>query len=442
LKAANSATENPLSNVNDWVLVSAYVRGDESAFENLVAKYFRMVYAMAVRQVGDRHLAEEVAQSVFIIFSRKAGRLSSSVSICGWLLQTTRFVSRDAVKMRQRRRQNEQEFASSLDRSSSQANDRSTIQAVLDDALLALPATEQAGVMAHFYEGKNFKEIGQMLAISEDGAQKRVSRSLVKLRAYLLKRGAKVPMAALAGLLTAQFAHDAAAQTLPSVLQAAQAAAEGKAAAGNALSLANRATRLLRWRAALSLSLKLALPVSLVTGGALAVKEWSSPTRSTVRVSDPRIEALAGRWSAMVLQIAGAEKEFARTSPNDPRFQTLLADVNTFAQDAAPIRDELNVLLTPPLERDQVAEFLTAEVGETLKLDPTEKRAVFSLVQDRLARGASLTEAMKAMLRDIPAESLQIKTLLSPEHRQRFDSIYGPNGSCLFVYLKIATAGK
>lgn len=428
--------------MNDWGLVSAYVRGDAGAFEGLVAKYFRLVYATAARQMGDLHLAEEVAQSVFIIFSRKASGLSSSVSICGWLLQTTRFVSRDAVKMRQRRQQNEQEFASSLERSSGAAIDRNTIQAVLDEALLALPAAEQAGVMAHFYEGKNFKEIGQMLAISEDGAQKRVSRSVAKLRAYLVKRGAKVPLAALAGLLTAQFAHDAAAQTLPTAIRAVQAAAEGKMGAGNALALVNHTARLLRWRAVIGLSLKLALSASLTMGGAWAALEWSSPPRSTVPASDPRIEALAKRWSAMVLQIAGVEKQFARTPLNDPRSQALLTEVNTFAQDAAPIRDDLNGLLTPLRERDQVAEFLTDEVGETLKLGPSERRAVFSFVKNRLARGATLTDAMKAMLSEIPAEAVQIKALLTPEHRKSFDSIYGGNGSGLFVYLKIATAGK
>jgi DNA-directed RNA polymerase specialized sigma24 family protein len=104
--------------MSDWELLSAYVQGDEKAFEGLFAKYFRMVYTMALRQVGDPHLAEEVAQSVFIGLSRKSSQPSSSVSVCGWLLQSTRFVSRDAVKMRLRRYQNEQEFASSLDHGS------------------------------------------------------------------------------------------------------------------------------------------------------------------------------------------------------------------------------------------------------------------------------------------------------------------------------------
>jgi RNA polymerase sigma factor (sigma-70 family) len=428
--------------MNDWQLVSAYVHGDEGAFADLVAKYFRMVYTIAVRQVGDLHLAEEVAQSVFIILSRKAGRLSSSVSVCGWLVQTTRFVSRDAVKMRQRRQQNEQEFASSLERSSAPAINQSAIEAMLDEALLALPAAEQAGVMAHFFEGRNFKEIGEMLAISEDGAQKRVSRSLAKLRTFLTRRGAKVPMTALAGLLTAQFAREASAQTLSSAIQAAQSAVQGKLTGGNALALANHAARVLRWRAAASLCLKLALPVCLLIGGRWAARQWSGPARSTVPATDPRIEALAKRWSVMVLQIAGVKKEFAQTSPNDPRFQTLVDEVNSFAQAAAPISDEFNPLLTPPHERDQVAEFLTGEVGETLKLDASERRALFSLIRDRLAEGATLLDAMKAMRRDIPAEATAIKALLSPEHQRSFDSVYGPDGSCLFVYLTIATGGK
>ena len=413
--------------MNDWELVTAYVQGDERAFEGLVAKYFRMVYAMAARQVGDPYLAEEVAQSVFIILSRKASKLSSGVSVCGWLLQTTRFVSRDAIKMRQRRQQNEQAFAASLDCGSFTKTDPNAIEAVLDEALLALPAAEHTGVMAHFYEGKNFREIGQMLAISEDGAQKRVSRSVAKLRAFLSKRGVKVSAAAVAGLLTAQFASDAAAQTLPSA---------------NALSLAAHATRLLRWRAALSISLKLTLALTLLLGGSWTWRQRLTLSPSIVPASDPRIEALAKNWSEMVLGIASVKQNLATIPANDPRFQALLTEVNSFASDATRIRNELSVLLTPPQERDQVAEFLTAEVGQTLKLDSSEKLALYSFVRDRLARGATLTDAMKVMARDIPAEAVQIKALLSQEQRKQFDSVYGVNGSGFFIYLKVATAGK
>src|SRR5437660_503783 len=191
----DTVMETPQVTTDDSKLLSAYVQGDEGAFELLVKKYFPMLYAMAVRQLGDEHLAKDVAQSVFIILSRKAGKLSARGSLCGWLARTTRLVCLDARRMRGRRRENEQRFAASLESSASRTESNS-MEALLNEALLALTTTEQAGVIAHFLEGRNFKEVGQMLAIGEDAAQKRVSRSLEKLRAFLLRRGTKVPLTA------------------------------------------------------------------------------------------------------------------------------------------------------------------------------------------------------------------------------------------------------
>src|SRR5215472_16647694 len=101
--------------MNDHQHLSTYVEGDEAAFEALVKKYFRMVYTVAARQTGDSHLAEDIAQSVFLILSRKARGLSTRTSVPGWLLRTTRFVCRDALKMRYRREQNERNLAMNLE---------------------------------------------------------------------------------------------------------------------------------------------------------------------------------------------------------------------------------------------------------------------------------------------------------------------------------------
>src|SRR5215468_2703585 len=140
--------------IDDHQLLSAYSQGDEQAFETLVEKYFRMVYTVAARQTGDLHLAQEIAQSVFLILSRKARGFSSKTSIPGWLLRTTRFVCLDAIKMRRRRAQNELKLAVNLEHQHQSKAEPTIMELLLDEAIQTLRPDEQASIVAHFFEGK------------------------------------------------------------------------------------------------------------------------------------------------------------------------------------------------------------------------------------------------------------------------------------------------
>src|SRR2546427_649789 len=157
--------------MNDHQLLCAYVQGGEQAFETLAEKYFRMVYTVAVRQTGDSHLAEEIAQSVFLILSRKARGFSARASVPGWLLRTTRFVCWDAIKMRRRRDQNERKLAVNLERQLATKAEPNKMELLLEEALQALQPDEQAGIVARFFEGKDFQEMAEMFAISEHAAR-------------------------------------------------------------------------------------------------------------------------------------------------------------------------------------------------------------------------------------------------------------------------------
>src|SRR4051812_21046146 len=81
----------------------------EQAFTALVSQYVSLVYSVALRQVHDAHLAEEIAQTVFIVLARKAKSLSSKTILASWLCRTARYVSADTLKSQRRRQFREQE---------------------------------------------------------------------------------------------------------------------------------------------------------------------------------------------------------------------------------------------------------------------------------------------------------------------------------------------
>src|SRR6266516_1912148 len=77
----------PLENMNDSELLRRYAEnGCETAFTELVKRHLDLVYSAALRQVGgDAHLAQDVAQTVFVDLARKASSISARSVLTGWL---------------------------------------------------------------------------------------------------------------------------------------------------------------------------------------------------------------------------------------------------------------------------------------------------------------------------------------------------------------------
>src|SRR5213078_3021185 len=80
----------------------------EEAFAALVRQHVNLVFATALRQVGDRGIAEEVTQNVFVALAQSAGKLGGHPTIAGWLYQTTLNKARERMRSELRRRHREQ----------------------------------------------------------------------------------------------------------------------------------------------------------------------------------------------------------------------------------------------------------------------------------------------------------------------------------------------
>ncbi len=83
---------------DDLTLLREYARhNSEEAFAALVSRHVGLVYSVALRQVCDPHLAEEITQAVFIILARKADSLGNKTILPGWLCRTARYATPAAL---------------------------------------------------------------------------------------------------------------------------------------------------------------------------------------------------------------------------------------------------------------------------------------------------------------------------------------------------------
>ena len=206
-----------------------------------------MVYHTALRQLGNPHAAEEVAQAVFIILARKAATIRRQTTLYGWLFRATRFAVLNQRRQEKNRARREQEAYAM--QSASNSDDLNPvweqITPHLDDALDKLPVMDRELVMIRYFGNKSHKEAARTLGVSEDVVRKRLSRAMEKLRVIFVRRGVAVSSLAL---VTAFTAHGVQAAPLGLASSLAGVAfAKGATASGLTLTLIKGALKIMAW---------------------------------------------------------------------------------------------------------------------------------------------------------------------------------------------------
>jgi RNA polymerase sigma factor (sigma-70 family) len=263
---------------DDLTLLREYSRShSEPAFATLVSRHVNLVYSVALRQVREPHLAEEITQAVFIILARKANLLGDKTILPGWLCRTARYVSTRALRTQRRRQQREQEAHMQSILNESESETWTHIAPLLDGAMEQLGQKDHDALVLRFFENKNFSEVGAALGASENAAKMRVNRALEKLRKFFTKRGVDSTAATIVGTISAnsvQAAPVALAKTVTAV-----AIVKGSIAAASTLTLVKGTIKVMTYA-----KLKLAIGVTaviLLAGGAVTVALSDSGTQTS-----------------------------------------------------------------------------------------------------------------------------------------------------------------
>ena len=189
----------------DAQLLRAYAeRRSDAAFAELVRRHIDLVHSAARRMVGDAHLAEDVTQATFLALAKSAAQLTVRAVLAGWLHRTAQNIAAQTVRTDVRRRAREQEAAAMNELlATSPEADWEQIAPHLDAALGELSEPERDAVMLRYFQRQSARDMAQTLGISDEAAQKRVSRAVDRLRELFAKRGVTVGTGGLAVVISA-----------------------------------------------------------------------------------------------------------------------------------------------------------------------------------------------------------------------------------------------
>jgi RNA polymerase sigma factor (sigma-70 family) len=194
-----------VNSLTDQQLLRDYTSDrSEVAFAELVQRHVDLVYSAALRMVCDSHLAEDVTQGVFVALARNATQLTDRPVLSGWLHRTAQNIAAQTVRSDVRRRAREQEAAAMNELLVAEPDANwEHIAPHLDAALGELSEPDRDALLLRYFERKSAREMAQTLGISDEAAQKRVSRAVERLREFFAKHGVTVGASGLVVVISA-----------------------------------------------------------------------------------------------------------------------------------------------------------------------------------------------------------------------------------------------
>ncbi len=184
--ARDDVSQDEFDSTTDVALAA---RGDRQAFERMYRAHVTRVFSVCVRMSGDRVLAEELTQDVFVRAWSKLGLYRGESAFSTWLHRLAVNVVLNARKTEGRRR----------GRFASEADDREDVIPTvavarsapagigidLEAAVAALPPGARRVFVLHDIEGYKHEEIATMLEITSGGSKAQLHRARMLLREAL-----------------------------------------------------------------------------------------------------------------------------------------------------------------------------------------------------------------------------------------------------------------
>lgn len=160
--------------------------GNANAYAALVSKYKDMTFTLALRMVGNREDAEEVAQDTFVKAYKALDSFKGTSKFSTWLYRIVYNTSLDYIKKQKRVVLSEHiDEVNEADIGSMQNAltyiEEKEKKEMIEKALLQVPEDERVLLTLFYFEELSLKEISEIVNISYDNVKIKLYRSRKKL---------------------------------------------------------------------------------------------------------------------------------------------------------------------------------------------------------------------------------------------------------------------
>ena len=183
---------------SDAALMLRLAAGDEACFTVLAEKYHRPMIHFLYRMVRNEAVAEELAQEVFLRVYRSRESYRAEAKFSTWLYRIATNLAVNYARDTRRERGAQTVYLDAPDEETGAtadvADERPNVEqrlmrrermAAIRAQVMALPERQRAAVLMHKYQGFDYRQIGEVLKLSESATKSLLFRAYQTLREKL-----------------------------------------------------------------------------------------------------------------------------------------------------------------------------------------------------------------------------------------------------------------
>jgi RNA polymerase sigma-70 factor (ECF subfamily) len=184
-----------LEPAGDAAIMLCVAAGDESGFNYLVEKYHRSMIHFLFRMVRNQAIAEELAQEVFLRVYRSRESYRAEAKFTTWLYRIATNLAVNQARDTRHERAAQTLYLDATDEETGAtpdvADDEPTVEqrlirdermAAIRMHVMALPERQRMAVLMHKYQGMDYRQIGEVLKLSESATKSLLFRAYQTLR--------------------------------------------------------------------------------------------------------------------------------------------------------------------------------------------------------------------------------------------------------------------